>query len=252
MRKTEIRMESDAKRLPAPDTPFEKEEIYTIDVVGESFENDDGTSRQEIIKNYVKKGAIVDLEFYLYEGSPACRVMIGSKQIGHLPAWFAPKLFDHVKRGGFAKVSVNSVGKSEESGLYGVSLLIDQYIPQKAKDKMQMLPCPTCGHHISKSAALCPNCGEVLKEQDNTEKKETFIDINKKSRTTSFILTLLFGPLGLLYSSVVASIILIVLAVATSPTGVGPVVVWVLSIALGDHFTYNHNKKIKKQAEIIA
>ncbi len=253
MAKTEIRIEEDANKLPAPDTPFEKEETYTIDVVGESFNNDDGTSRQNIIKYIVKKGASVDLEFYLYEGKPACRVFVANKQIGNLPAWFAPKLLEHIKKGGRVNASVDHFGMSEESGLYGVTLLMQQYIPDNVKKTLSLLPCPACGNQVSRDAEACPSCGHKLKETTSNkgEAASEVIKLQQKSRLTSFILTLLFGPLGLLYSSVIGGIIMIIVAIATAPTGVGPAIAWIISILWGDSATYAHNQKIKKQAELI-
>lgn len=70
------------------------------------------------------------------------------------------------------------------------------------------------------------------------------MNLVKKSRTTSFFLTLFLGPLGLLYSSVVGSLILIVLAIITAPSIIGPLVCWVMAIAIGDHCTHKHNKAI--------
>lgn len=67
--------------------------------------------------------------------------------------------------------------------------------------------------------------------------------LNRKSRTTSFLLTLLLGPLGLLYAAPMAGIILIVVAVLTAPTIVGPVVCWVLAIAWGDHAAHRANEQ---------
>ena len=250
-KRTQISIEQDANQLPKPETPFDKEEVYEVDVVGESFNNDDGSSRQDIIKSYISKKSIIDLEFYLYEGEPACRVMIAGKQIGHLPKTEAKKLFEHIKRGGDAQAKVSHFGKSKESGLYGVTLKIDKYIPEKIKKTLDLLPCQTCSAQVSKKAEVCPNCGEVLREKDTSKKKEIFVQTNQKSRLTSFILTLLFGPLGLLYSSVVGGIIMIVVAITTAPTGIGPVVAWVISIIWGDSATYNYNKKIEKQAELI-
>ena len=72
------------------------------------------------------------------------------------------------------------------------------------------------------------------------------MNITEKSRLTSFILTLLLGPLGLLYSSVVGGVILCVVAVLTGPTIVGPLICWVLAIFIGDHCTYKHNKGVEK------
>jgi len=72
------------------------------------------------------------------------------------------------------------------------------------------------------------------------------MNLIKKSRTTSFLLTLFLGPLGLLYSSVVGGLILIVIAIASASTIIGPFVCWILAIPIGDHCTLKHNKNIDK------
>jgi len=64
----------------------------------------------------------------------------------------------------------------------------------------------------------------------------------RKSRMTSFVLTVIFGPLGLIYSTVVGAVLLSVLAILTFPTIVGPIACWVFAIAVGDHATYKHNQ----------
>ena len=74
----------------------------------------------------------------------------------------------------------------------------------------------------------------------------------EKSRVTSFVLTLLFGPLGLLYASVVWSLLMIVLVVVTAFTIVGPFVIWVLSIAIGDHLVHKHNQSIKQFMQLVS
>lgn len=75
--------------------------------------------------------------------------------------------------------------------------------------------------------------------------------LTKKSRTTSLILTILAGPLGLLYSSPIAGLVLIVIAVALSWTIVVPVACWILAIAWGDHVTYKRNKGIDQMLNAI-
>lgn len=42
------------------------------------------------------------------------------------------------------------------------------------------------------------------------------MNLNENSRTASFFLTFFLGPLGLLYSSVVGGVILIVMAIASA------------------------------------
>ena len=78
------------------------------------------------------------------------------------------------------------------------------------------------------------------------------MNIEKKSRVTSFLLTLFFGPVGLLYSSVVAGIIMIILALVSLPTIIGPFVCWVLSIFIGDQCSYNHNKSVDLFVHLIS
>ena len=72
-----------------------------------------------------------------------------------------------------------------------------------------------------------------------------------KSRGTSLILTILFGPLGLLYSTIAGAAILTLLAVISAATVVGPLVCWVLAIAIGDHATYKYNAGINEWYRII-
>ena len=102
----------------------EPKTIY-IDVVGESFNNDDGSSRQEIIENYVKAGEPANLKFYNYKGDMACAVSVDEGQIGNLPKGKAQEIFDLIADGASVGAGIESVGKSSVSNLYGVSLYIE-------------------------------------------------------------------------------------------------------------------------------
>ena len=66
-----------------------------------------------------------------------------------------------------------------------------------------------------------------------------------KSRLTSFFLTLLFGPLGLFYSTIGGALFMLILVVISASTIVGPIFFWLLSIAIGDHATHKHNKALE-------
>jgi len=93
-------------------------------------------------------------------------------------------------------------------------------------------------------------------KQVKIEKKvaiKKYVDGAGKSRVTSFILTLLFGPLGLFYSSIAGAIIMIIIGISLSAATmfVAAPIIWVLSIALGDHFTYKYNQKLLVQAEFM-
>ena len=70
------------------------------------------------------------------------------------------------------------------------------------------------------------------------------MNLNQKSRLVSLLLTVFFGPLGLFYSSVAAGLVLCIIAFASFATVIGPVICWILAIAIGDHCTYKHNKNI--------
>ena len=69
-----------------------------------------------------------------------------------------------------------------------------------------------------------------------------------KSRTTSAVLTLLFGPLGLFYTSFWAALALTVLAFASAPTIIGPLFAWVVSIFWSDSLVRKHNSAMNVQA----
>ena len=99
--------------------------------------------------------------------------------------------------------------------------------------------CETCGGKVSGNAKVCPHCGEDGGVNAELLKSES------KSRMTSFILTLLFGPIGLLYSSVLWGVILTLAAIVGIGTVIVPVAIWIISILMGDSLTYKHNQKIK-------
>lgn len=69
-------------------------------VVGVSFNNEDGQSRQEIIARLDEAygedlmHANIELEEYTYNDSPACRVLIDGSCIGNLSAQLASELYD--------------------------------------------------------------------------------------------------------------------------------------------------------------
>ena len=68
-----------------------------------------------------------------------------------------------------------------------------------------------------------------------------------KSRTTSAVLTILFGPLGLFYTTVWGALALTVLAFASAPTVIGPLFAWVVSIFWGDSLVKKHNSVLNLQ-----
>lgn len=77
------------------------------------------------------------------------------------------------------------------------------------------------------------------------------MNITEKSRLTSFFLTLLFGPLGLFYSSMAGAIALSILAVASYATIIGPILCWMFAMGIGDHCVVKHNKNAAELKDIL-
>ena len=79
---------------------------------------------------------------------------------------------------------------------------------------------------------------------------QRYIDTHSKSQVLGFVLTLLLGPLGLLYSSWVAALILCVIAIASAASIIGPIICWMLAILIGFLTVSKHNEKIKAAAAL--
>ena len=77
------------------------------------------------------------------------------------------------------------------------------------------------------------------------------MNLNEKSRMTSFILTVFFGPLGLLYTSVIGGLVLTIIAMVTFPTIYGPLICWFLAILIGDSAAHSHNKGVRRFEEAL-
>ena len=119
-------------------------------------------------------------------------------------------------------------------------------------EPVKNITCKVCGEKISKNIESCPNCGEpVSSNVKSDDAVEDYVGIAGKSRLLSFMLTFFLGPLGLLYSNIVWGIIMIVIAVVLLPTGVGPILVWIVSVIMGDSMTLKYNEKLYAQAELM-
>ncbi len=91
---SELKMANiDTTPLPSaePVKPVETYEFYRVKTVGVTFNNDDGTSRQDLIRKmyyheppFENKEAELALERYEYRGKPAYKVLVNDCQIGNL------------------------------------------------------------------------------------------------------------------------------------------------------------------------
>ena len=66
----------------------DKHGLFFTNIVGVTFDNDDGTSRQKILRDYYVtgvEGSDLNLEEYEYKGKPAVRVLLDDQCVGNIP-----------------------------------------------------------------------------------------------------------------------------------------------------------------------
>lgn len=83
----------------------------------------------------------------------------------------------------------------------------------------------------------------------NQSENKVFIVNAKKSTVLGLILAFFFGPLGLLYSTVLGGVIMIVVAIVTFfilPL-IGPIVAWLISFVWAFVALFMHNGKVKRE-----
>lgn len=98
----------------------------TVRIVGVSFKNDDGSSRQRIISK-LESGDPLCLEHYDYSGEPAYSVTtLDDECIGNLPKDLSFDIFNHY-RDYSIDASVNDVIGGEDGQKYGCVIDIDFY-----------------------------------------------------------------------------------------------------------------------------
>jgi len=81
-----------------------------------------------------------------------------------------------------------------------------------------------------------------------TQAQKTIVVAQKKSMGIALILTILFGPLGLLYASVGGGLLLVLFGVVVGffTLGAGAILAWGLSIVWAIFSVSSHNGKISK------
>lgn len=72
------------------------------------------------------------------------------------------------------------------------------------------------------------------------------MEIEGKSRTLSFCLTFLFGPIGLIYASPKFAIALTAIMAMFLETVIVPLVCWALAIVAGDYFIAKYNNGLQR------
>lgn len=79
---------------------------------------------------------------------------------------------------------------------------------------------------------------------------EAYISTHSKSQLSGFLLTLIFGPLGLFHSNWVAALILCVVAIVSSASIIGPLTCWMLAVLISFSSVSSHNEKVKATANL--
>jgi hypothetical protein len=82
--------------------------------------------------------------------------------------------------------------------------------------------------------------------------KEDYVAAHKKSHVVNLLATFLFGPIGLLYASWVAGLIIILACIFTSGTIVIPLVLWFSSIPIGAACVHDHNRRVETTAGMLS
>ena len=105
----------------------ENELVRTIHtkVVGVTFRNKDGSSRQELL-SYCIGGETVEFEYFTYQGAPAYAVYCGGDQIGNLSADLARTLYELPDTYTFVG-EISEVTGGDDGLNYGCNLSIDLY-----------------------------------------------------------------------------------------------------------------------------
>ena len=116
---------------------------FITKVVGVTYPNDDGSSRQEILSNCLP-GEPVWLSWQSFNGAPACAVMSDYGQIGYLKADLAADLYDDYVAWDLNNIIVFSSKISDitggERGLsYGCNIMVSIYAPASPY-RDEMLP----------------------------------------------------------------------------------------------------------------
>lgn len=91
-------------------------------VAGVTFKNDDGSSRQAILKDLKARGgddADLELEEYDYKGQPAIRILIDGEQIGNVPKRRVAEISAVLDRLDTARLNVETFRPEDEEGENG-------------------------------------------------------------------------------------------------------------------------------------
>ena len=119
------------KKQPVPVEPITDSPnigYMTFRVAGVTYNNDDGTNRQEIIaqikenKNCSSTENKLDFKEYSYEGKPALAVYLDGKQVGNVPANRVDFLLEEIEKNHLVSAELEFLGGGDLS--HGVEITL--------------------------------------------------------------------------------------------------------------------------------
>lgn len=124
---------------------------------------------------------------------------------------------------------------------------------------MALMVCGECNHEYSDQADSCPHCGapnpavRASAERDREKRVRDYVEENRKSLVAAILITVLLGPLGYLYVSVVGGAFAILLALGVASFAPPLLVfVWGLCVLAAPFEVIGQNRRLQKKAELIA
>lgn len=190
----------------------------TVRVVGVSFQNDDGTDRQEILSE-LSIGEAMLLKYYEYDGEPAYAVTDAlGNQIGNLPKDLSSDIYREYRNCYFA-VQIDKITGGDDGLKFGCIISIDIYDTE---------PDFTANINVSANTSFAAS---VQSAPQNTPQKKVFSD--KASNFYGIIYIILGGILALVG---------LLLLLVTPIGGILAIIFGILAIIVGRKF----RKKVKE------
>lgn len=120
------RRQYDKKEYTYPTKPTEGHDRLFIKVAGVTFENEDGTDRQEILEDLESKigGEItLNLQPDTYEGEPCIKVLADGQQVGYIPKRLVSYVMENFDR--ISELSDLVIVGGEDGLSYGLHFYIN-------------------------------------------------------------------------------------------------------------------------------
>lgn len=85
-----------------------------------------------------------------------------------------------------------------------------------------------------------------MENQSQPQQKQVTVVVNQKSMGVTILLTILFGPLGMFYSTITGGIVMLLvnIVIAIFTLGLGLFLTWPICVIWAAVATNNHNKKL--------